>query len=1308
MKSILNRTFQLAVATATALLLTTGARGAVTLTDIGATAPTPGPNDISQLTDSFPIGSGGVPGLNYYWDNGANNGLYPGQTFTTLGNPQGYTLTSVAIQTGGNGGGGETGSQSFTLKIYQMSGSTANLLSTFTATGLMTAEGDWMQWSGLGVTLSPNSTYAFGFGRSPGSPGDWELISTATNLPYAGGQACLTPSAGGTVTFSTSPTNYDMTFDLGLLLPAAPIPNAPIENPTYANLGILAGSNVTLTATAAGSTPIFYQWQTDGGSGGTPTNIPGATATTLTVNTTGFTPGAYQYDFVASNSLGTAVSPTAPITIVTIFMADIGTNTPTPGPIDISQLLNTSQNDDGFNYYTDDGPSHGAWAGQTFTTGTNVSGYVLTSLAWKSAGNGNSFPTVQLYDLYIYAFTGGGATASQFASYQAYGGGAENDWFKWVGLNTPLAPNTVYGYALGHDPTGTGWEHIGDQGGNPYSGGKMFTVPAPAGGAVTYGNTGNSDATFDLGLIVASAPSANPPTYSPTVNPMYAGTVVTFQEAAVGPPPLHYQWLADNGTTTLTPVGGATGTNFVVDTTSLTPNNYEYAVVVTNAFGASTSAIVTLTVAAASAPLITVDTTPSNILAYAGGNVTLNAAFAGTLPITNQWQANTGSGYTNIPSATSNTLALSNLQAANVGSYTLAASNSVGSASSTPVTLALLPTPPPPAAGTYAALLLSDGPLAYWRLNETNDPATNYLQAYDATGDGFMGVYGTGVLNPANFSTPGPQSPTFPGFEASNTGIEVVDASANNEVVIPPLNLNTNSLTITAWINPAAAEGTFWGLFMNRNGADAAGLGFGGNTSGGMAELGYTWNTNSAATYNFHSGLFPPTAIWSFVALTITPSNATINLCYVNGTTNVLTAVNTLPHDPEAFGAGTTWLGADPTFGATRTFTGFIDEVAVFNHALSQGQIVALFAKAIGASAIAPALGGQPASQTLFAGQAATWTVVGGGSTPLTYQWQAGVTGSGVFSNLSDGGTISGSSSSTLTAYPITGGSAADYRMILANSAGSVTSSVATLTVLPIPAGQWVVNFEVTNNINGSPGLYTGPGVLWNGSPAPRGTWNPILDSLGAFVAGTFSSTSDFQDNGTVHSGISVTINTNNGGGYSSGGGINPLLTTYILVRTNAATLTFSGVPPGIYNLALYGVDGAYHDRGIIFTAAGMTNTLVNTQDTFFSPGDNTAIFQNVPILQGTLNVSMAADPLVHPPDFDEGDFDAAQIQLVSLAPVLTNVWNGTTLKLSWPAGSILLQSANVTGPWTTNNATSPLIVSPTLPKQFYRLQQPY
>jgi len=64
-----------------------------------------------------------------------------------------------------------------------------------------------------------------------------------------------------------------------------------------------------------------------------------------------------------------------------VTLTDIGPAAPTPGPIDISQLLNTSQNDDGINYYTDNGASYGAWCGQTFATGTNLSGYVMNSLA---------------------------------------------------------------------------------------------------------------------------------------------------------------------------------------------------------------------------------------------------------------------------------------------------------------------------------------------------------------------------------------------------------------------------------------------------------------------------------------------------------------------------------------------------------------------------------------------------------------------------------------------------------------------------------------------------------------------------------------------------------------------------------------------------------------------------------------------------------------------------------------------------------------------------------------------------------------
>ena len=54
------------------------------LTSLGSTAPTPGPNDISQLSTN---GQANKPDtLNYYTDNQSNHGAgEPGQTFKTAG-----------------------------------------------------------------------------------------------------------------------------------------------------------------------------------------------------------------------------------------------------------------------------------------------------------------------------------------------------------------------------------------------------------------------------------------------------------------------------------------------------------------------------------------------------------------------------------------------------------------------------------------------------------------------------------------------------------------------------------------------------------------------------------------------------------------------------------------------------------------------------------------------------------------------------------------------------------------------------------------------------------------------------------------------------------------------------------------------------------------------------------------------------------------------------------------------------------------------------------------------------------------------
>ena len=67
------------------------------------------------------------------------------------------------------------------------------------------------------------------------------------------------------------------------------------------------------------------------------------------------------------------------------------------------------------------------------------------------------------------------------------------------------------------------------------------------------------------------------------------------------------------------------------------------------------------------------------------------------------------------------------------------------------------------------------------------------------------------------------------------------------------------------------------------------------------------------------------------------------------------------------------------------------------------------------------------------------------------------------------------------------------------------------------------------------------------------------------------------------------------------------------------------------------------------------------------------------------------------------------QVQMLynpSFVPTVTlglQFTNGS-LTLSWPNGT-LLEATNLTGPWTTNSAPSPLTVTPTGPGKFYRVK---
>jgi hypothetical protein len=227
--------------------------------------------------------------------------------------------------------------------------------------------------------------------------------------------------------------------------------------------------------------------------------------------------------------------------------------------------------------------------------------------------------------------------------------------------------------------------------------------------------------------------------------------------------------------------------------------------------------------------------------------------------------------------------------------------------------------------GGIAAWIRAADPVGYWPLNEV--VGTN---AADISGNGLNGIYqpqvtlnAPGVPNPPYFGVP-------PGDSASS-----FNGQLNSWVSLPALNLNSASVTFTAWLYPTAiAQSGATGLIFCRDGLGTV-SGFDYNPAG--TQLGYTWN-NDGGTYGWNSGLTPPAWQWSFVALVVTPTNATI---YLYNTNNQTSARVIHAHAPSAF-AGETRIGND-SYDSRRTFNGSLAHVAIYNRALAPNEIAALY-----------------------------------------------------------------------------------------------------------------------------------------------------------------------------------------------------------------------------------------------------------------------------------------------------------------------------------------------------------------------------
>lgn len=100
------------------------------------------------------------------------------------------------------------------------------------------------------------------------------------------------------------------------------------------------------------------------------------------------------------------------------------------------------------------------------------------------------------------------------------------------------------------------------------------------------------------------------------------------------------------------------------------------------------------------------------------------------------------------------------------------------------------------------------------------------------------------------------------------------------------------------------------------------------------------------------------------------------------------------------------------------------------------GKVTSAIAKLTVVVPVAPKIGTQPISQTVTAGQSATFAVTtSAGTAPLNYQWRF------------NGTNITGATNSNYTLANAQTNNVGSYTVVISNVAGSVTSSAATLTV---------------------------------------------------------------------------------------------------------------------------------------------------------------------------------------------------------------------------------------------------------------------
>ena len=435
---------------------------------------------------------------------------------------------------------------------------------------------------------------------------------------------------------------------------------------------------------------------------------------------------------------------------------------------------------------------------------------------------------------------------------------------------------------------------------------------------------------------------------------------------------------------------GSTTTNLTINNVSVA-NVGTYSVIVSNIAGVAISSNASLTITP-SPPVIILQ--PVNQTAVIDQTAAFTVAVIGSTPFFYQWSFDG----TNIVGATNTTLTLTNVQFNQAGNYAVLVTNAYGSTLSSNAVLTVIPCSPAPSG------------LVDWWPGEGN--------AYDVIGTN------NGTLVGDVSYVAGEVGQAF-SFNGSNSYVSIQDS--------PSLDAFTSRITIELWMKSGdlTANSDWKGLvtkgnsswrLMGTSGAKTVYLGLDGVSNGYM---GGTRNVKDGQWHHV-AGVYDGTNMFLYVDGTLDASQPATGLISQN---TYPVCLGELTEGPS---------GLQPYL-----FNGLIDEVSIYNRALTASEIQAIYAAGSGGKCppppTPPAIAVQPTNQTVYVGGTASFSVTASGTLPLSYQWNF------------NGTNLSGATNTVLTLTNTQLSQAGNYAVLVTNLYGSILSSNAVLTVNPPP-----------------------------------------------------------------------------------------------------------------------------------------------------------------------------------------------------------------------------------------------------------------